>query len=287
MRAAAILAGSPLLLLGGCVGEILDAPFVLSSGLGPVRGLAPSPRTTLLLATETGVTEIQGDGRAWPILTGIDALAVATHRDHLYVLGVTGISHGPMPGPGAEPSLTVWPRLGVVDIQTSCDGVVLFADDEGVGSWTPATDAVSRFGPPLSGVQALALDPTSACEGVLALTGDAVRWVTASGAAPVVTGLDGPRALTADGWGGIWVVQGEPPVLAKLTPGGPEVRARHLGETLDIGFGVGELFHPANVYFVGPAGTLDYARVVPDSERVRAPRTPGSPPALRGPPAGP
>lgn len=275
------------LFLCGCVGEILDAPFVLASGLGEVRGLAPSPRTTLLLATASGVVEVQGDGRATPLLPGIDARAVATHREHLYVMVEDGIAHGPEPGAGAPPALQTWAHPGLVDIQASCAGAVLFADADGVGRWLPETGDVARYGPALPGIQALALDPISACEGVLALTADAVHWVTPLATWPVAVGLDRPRALSADGWGGIWVVQGEPAVLAKLTTGGPEVRARHLAPTTDLGFGLGELFHRANAYFVGPGGTLDYARVVPEAERKQAPRTPGTPPVLSAPSARP
>jgi hypothetical protein len=284
MRAAAFTLP---LLLTGCVGEILDAPFVLASGLGAARGVAPSPRTTLLVATASGVVEVEGDGQAAPLVPGVDARAVATHRDRLYVLVEEGVLHGPVPGPGAPPALDTWARPGVVDLQASCAGAVLFADAEGVGRWTPETGAVARHGPALPGIQALSLDPVSACEGVLALTDDAVHWVSPVATWPVATGLDRPRALTADGWGGIWVVQGEPPVLAKLTTAGPEVRARHLAPTADLGFGVGELFHPANAYFVGPEGSLDYARVVPEGERIQAPRTPGAPPVLSAPAARP
>lgn len=274
-----------LLSLAGCVGEILDAPFVLSSGLGAARGVSPSPRTTLLVATDAGVVEVQGDGRAELLAAGVDALAVASHRETLYVLTAEGVRHGPMPPPGEAAALGLWPRAGLRDMQAGCGERVHVADAAGLAAWVPATGALSRFGPPLADVRALALDPLAACAGVLVLAGDRVLWVTADAATPLATGLTRPRALSADAWGGVWVVHGEPPVLARLTTAGPDTRARHLGETADLGFGLGDLFHPANAYLVGPGGTLEYARVVPESERIQAPRPPGSPPVLSAPPA--
>lgn len=274
---------SSLLWCAGCVGQILDAPFVLASGLGAARGVAPSPDRTLLLATAAGVIEVQGDGRASPLVEGVDAHAVATHRTQLYVLVEEGILYGPGPGSGAAEPLRLWSRSGIRDIQASCEGRVLFADAVGVWAWAPGSGQSARLGPPLADITSLALDPVHPCEGILALAADAVHWVSEDRVVPIMTGLVRPTALTADRWGGIWVVHGAPSVLAKLTADGPETRARHVDTTTDMVFGVGELFHPANAYFVGPSGSLDYARVVTDGERFQTTRPTGTPPRLGAP----
>ncbi|MEC7947240.1 MAG: hypothetical protein VX265_06700 [Myxococcota bacterium] len=270
-----------LLWLTGCLGQILDAPFVLASGLGAARGVAPSPDRTLLVATADGVVEVGGDGTASTLVEGVDARAVATHRTRIYVLVEEGILHGS--SSGAAEAFRLWPRSGIRDIQASCDEQLLYADDVGVWTWDPGSGQSARRGPPLANITSLALDPIHPCDGVLALATDAVHWVSKDAVVPIITGLRRPVALTADRWGGIWVVHDEPPVLAKLTAEGPETRARHVDATADLVFGVGELLHPANVYFVGPSGSLDYARVVLEGERLRASRPTGTPPRLGAP----
>jgi len=273
------------LLLTGCLGAVLEAPFVLASGLGEVRGLAPSPRQTLLAATAAGVVEVSAEGRVATVVPGVDARAVATHRERLYVLEDAGIRYGPLSADGEVGALSLWVRSGIRDIAAGCSETVLFADAEGVGRWTPGSDATVRLGPRVAGVRALALDPLQPCEGVLVLTQEEVRWVTESASVPVVAGLSVPQAFGLDRWGGIWVVEQEPPVLVRRTRHGLEVRARYLGPTSDLLFGPGDLLHPANAYLSGSEGTLDYARVVPDGERIRAPRPLST--VLSGPPGAP
>ena len=273
------------LMLTGCLGTVLEAPFVLASGLGRVRGLSPSPRHTLLAATADGVVEISAEGRVAQLLPGVDARAVAAHRERVYVLSEDGIRHGPLSADGEVGALTLWRRTGIHDIAAGCSETVLFADAEGVGRWTPGSDAVVRLGPRVVGVRALALDPLQPCAGVLVLTEEEVRWVTDGASVPVLAGLSVPQAFGLDRWGGMWVVEQEPPVLVRRTRSGPEVRARYLGPTSDLLFGPGDLLHPANAYLSGPEGTLDYARVVPDGERIRAPRPLST--ALSGPPGAP
>lgn len=260
------------LLLTGCLGAVLEAPFVLASGLGEVRGLSPSSRHTLLAATADGVLEISAEGRVTRRVSGVDARAVAAHRERLYVLDDDGIRYGALHADGQVGALGLWGRPGIRDIAAGCSETVLFADAEGVGRWVPGSDATGRLGPRVSGVRALALDPLQPCEGVLVLTEEEVRWVTEAASVPVVAGLSAPQAFGIDRWGGVWVVEQDPPVLVRRTRHGPEVRARFLGPTSDLLFGPGDLLHPANAYLSGPEGTLDYARVVPDGERIRAPR---------------
>jgi hypothetical protein len=82
MRSAACIG---LLGLVGCLGRYGEPPAAISAGLGYIRSLAPTPRATLLAATETGLHEVDAAGRfvtLWPE----PSRAVSGHPDRVYVL---------------------------------------------------------------------------------------------------------------------------------------------------------------------------------------------------------
>ncbi len=254
---------APLLapaLLAGCLSTMLEAPYVLVTGLGPVRGVSPSPRTTLLVASEGGLLEVTGEGAVTVLAADGPYDAVATHRARLYGLRAGTLRVAAFPVAGA-PAWTDTPWPGAVDLQATCEEALFVADAEGVARWTPG-GAVARFGPPLSGVRSLTILVPDPCGGVVAVTEDAVLQVTAEGTTALVAGVDHLRAAALDARGALWVVAGDPPVLGVVGASGIEVRARHLGDTRDLAFGFGGLFPSANAYLGTDAGTLDYARVV-------------------------
>ncbi len=53
----------PLLALTqwACLDQMLESPLILATNLGTVNGLAPTPRGSLLVATEKGLLEISAE----------------------------------------------------------------------------------------------------------------------------------------------------------------------------------------------------------------------------------
>lgn len=241
---------------------MLEAPYVLVTGLGPVHALSPTPRTTMLVASDRGLLEVNGEGAATVLAEDGAYAAVATHKGRLHALRGEVVRSTAFPPP-AVPTWTERPWPGARDLQSTCGDALFVADGAGIGRWSPGGEP-TRFGPQRADIRALTIDVAAPCDGVIAVTDDAVLRVQASGVTPLASGVDGLRAAALDARGRVWVVAGDPPVLGTVGPGGVDARARHLGETGDLAFGFGGLFPSANAYLGTAAGTLDYARVVLD-----------------------
>ncbi len=249
------------LLLSGCLDSILEAPYVLTAGMGEARGLSPTSRTTLMIATADGVMEVDGAGHR-TVLSTIPAQAVATHRRYMYVLTDEGLMWGDFPPPGQRAQLVSVPIEDVVDLQSWCDGQVLLAGPTGLRLWNPEEGSVHDFSPGLPPLTAVSLLPLNPCSGALVLSTDGALILAERDSHEVLlSGLVHPRAIAADRYGYIWLVHGEPPVLSRFSDGALETRARYLGDPRDLHFGVGELLAPDNAYLADGSGTLDYARV--------------------------
>jgi hypothetical protein len=254
-----------LLALTGCLDAILEAPFVLTTGLTEVRSITPTGRTTMLTATPGGVIEIDGSG-AHTLLSEHSARAIAAHSTVIYLLTDDALLWGAMPPPGERiGALSRISVAGVSDIQSWCHGQVLLAGDVGLQTFDSSSGTLSPYPadlPPLRSVSLLAEAP---CDGAV---------VTAAGAVIEIVGeqlrrvpVDTPRVVTPGRDGHTWIIHGTPPVLSRLEDGTLSLRAEHIGNPLDAHFGTGELFSPSNIYFADAAGTLDYARVIDDASR--------------------
>ena len=253
------VAGFAALVCTGCLDHILDAPYVLSTGLGEVRGLAPTARHTLFVATSTGTWQIDGSGQRTAV-DGRPARAITTHGTRLYVLHEDEIRWGPTPADGPAASLVgaAWP--GALDLQAACDDTVMVATATSITRWDPATDTRTPWPAAPDGITAIGLGARE-CEELFVVAGSRLWSVTEEAATPLTAELSAPRAVTRDSAGAAWMLLGEPPVLARIVAGEPQVRARHLGDPRDLHFGTGELLAPLNVYIADGAGTVDYVRV--------------------------
>ena len=249
-----------LLALMGCLDAILEAPFVLSTGLTEVRSIAPSGRITMLAATPGGVVEIDGSGNH-TLLSEHSARAITAHAMVVYLLTDDALLWGAMPLPGERfGALAQVPVTDVVDIQSWCDGKVLLAGAAGLQVFDSSSGTLSPYPtklPPLRSVSLLAGLP---CTGAVVISSDAV--IEVSGEQLQRIPVDAPRVATPGRDGHSWLIHGTPPVLSRIKDGTLSLRAEHIGDPLDAHFGTGELFSPSNIYFADAAGTLDYARVI-------------------------
>ena len=249
-----------LSLLFGCLDSLLEAPYVLTTGLSEARSITPTPRRTMMIATPQGVIEIEGSGQHHP-LTDQPVLSVATHASSVYLLTDSALQWGTLPPLGERLTiLSSLPVSGIVDIQSWCEQRVLLAGAKGLQVWTPATGIIEDFHAPLPPLHAVSLPAIDPCGGVVVLTEDALIEISRDGQKrhPV----EHPRVATPGRDGHIWVIHGQPPVLSRLEEAGLVLRARHLGDPRDAHFGNGELFSPSNLYLADASGTLDYARVI-------------------------
>ena len=247
-----------LLLLTGCLSEVLEAPYVLSTGLGEARSVCPSTRLTMLVASSTGLWEVDGEGAMAQVLAG-DCSAVSMSPRDAYALCDGQLTWGALPAPGALAQ--GWSRKaapGVRDVQVWCDGTVMLGDPASVTSWDPATGETSLWAEGLPGLRALALGGGEGCDWLTVVAGDRVLAVTPTGQSALAEGLVAPRAAAVDRQGRLWVVAGEPAVLSQVTGGKAQEFARYLGDPRDLQFGLGGLLPPSNGYLADGQGTLDY-----------------------------
>lgn len=255
MRAGALAA---LVVLPGCLSELLEAPYVLSTGLGEARSVCASGRTTMLVASGTGLWEVDGEGHASALLTG-DCAAVTAGPRAAYAACDGGIRFGPLPPPGTPAS--AWasrPMPGVRDLQAWCDGDVMIGDAASVTSWNPETDETALWAEGLPGLRAVSLGGGEGCDWLTVVTEDAVWEVKPTGKRALVEGLVGARAAALDGRGRLWVVAGASPALSRIEEGKRIEFASHLGDARDLAFGYGGLLPPSNAYLADGAGSLDY-----------------------------
>jgi hypothetical protein len=242
-----------------CLDDLLEAPYVLATGLPPANGLSPSGRGPLLVATDGGTFQVDGEGRATLFLPG-SARAVGAHRDRVYALETDRLAvYGwPVEGGPAVP-VRSWPLPGALDLQSWCGESVLVAFPDRVERVEPESGTRVVLAGGLAGVRGVGLGAPP-CERA---------WV-ATAAGLVELGVEGPlrrvelpdaRAVAVDDRGRTWALHGAPPVLSVLAPSGPTEIAGHLGDARDLHFGTGGLLPPDNVYLASGEGGVDYARL--------------------------
>ncbi len=236
-----------LLALLGCLDELLESPYVLAPGIGEARSVSARVDGRLLVATNTGVYAVNGEGRAERLGDSADAVAVSPTREYALRQGRVTWDGGALDVPGA------------IDLTVGYDGlVVLFPD--AVEHVDPDTGARRRV--PLPGVaRAVSLGPDGTCLVVSETT--LYRLGADDTLTPLATSLVDARAATIDAKGRVFVAQGAPEELWRVEPAGLVSVARWLGDPRDLQFGVGGLLPAENLYLANGAGTLDYVRPPP------------------------
>lgn len=237
---------------------VLEAPYVLGTGLGEARSLSHSGRESFFVAAREGVWELDAEGRRTLVAPG-EAEAVTAHPGTLYVLGGGALRWGPLPAAGQQlQEAGRQPAPGVRDLLAWCDGSVLLAGNDEITALNVQTGESWAFALGLEGLRALALGPGDGCDHALVVAGARVLAVNPAGARPLAEGLVAPRAAALDARGRLWVVAGEPPELLRVEDGRTTVFARFLGDPRDLIAGLGGLLPPANLYLADGEGTVDY-----------------------------
>lgn len=236
-----------ILLLGGCLDQLLESPYVLTPGLGEVRALSPGLNGELLVATSTGLYAVDGNGVG--TRTGDPADGVTVHPGVTYVRrgGTVTYDGGEIDVAGAVDILAGYDELAVL----YPDRLVLDGRFGHVGPPTP--DRVVPLG--RADARAVALGPT----GYLVTTPTALLAVNAD-IRVLAEGLTDARAAATDTRGRVYVAQGAPTELWRVDAGGLVSMARWLGATRDLQFGLGGLLAVENVYIANGAGSVDYVR---------------------------
>ena len=252
-----------LLALLGCMDRLMEAPYVMATGLERVDGIVPTTRGSLLAATAQGLYEVDETGARFALLPDQSVQAVTSHGDQLYLLADQRLRWGTYPAPGEPLSLSgEADGAGVVDIQAWCEGRVLVATETHLELWSPVDGTREAWAGPFEGVRRISLQGEPPCDGALVLLEDRLLRVQEGRRTELVAGLVDARALTIDRQGTPWLVSGEPPVLARLVDGRPQLVARYLSDPADIHFGIGVGLLPTqNLYIADRKGTIDYVHV--------------------------
>lgn len=254
MRAAFLL-----VLLPGCLSELLEAPYVVTTQLGAAHGVAPSGRDTLLVATDSGLWEVDAAGAHTRLLDG-PVQSVSAHPDAIYALRGDSIGWGPLPARGAPfaPAHSQ-PARGVVDLAAWCGALVLLADPSGVTAWDRDTGETFAWATGLSQVRAVSLG--GSCDEALVVTATSVLAASPKGTRTLAQGLTDARGAAQDSQGRLWVVAGARPVLSRVDNGTPVEFARYLGDPRDVQIGVGGRWPGQNLYLADGEGKLAYVRL--------------------------
>jgi hypothetical protein len=247
-----------LLPAGGCLDDLLEAPYVLTTALPPTVGLAPSGRGQLMAATSDGVYQVDGEGHATLLVAG-EAKAVGAHAQRLEVLRRDRIDVYTWPADGPPAMLATWPTPGAVDLQSWCEETLLVAYPDRIDRMDPETGAMTPYATGLEDVRSLCLG-AKVCETTWVATRDALVNLGPEGVRQRVP-IDNPHAVAIDSQGTTWALHGEPRLLSAVLTQGPTVIARHLGDARDVHFGPGGLLPPQNVYLAAGEGGVDYARL--------------------------
>jgi hypothetical protein len=247
-----------ILLLAACLESLLEAPFILSAGMGPVQDLSPTPDRDLFAATEDGIFLVTAEGTA-VLKDPLQARAITAHMSRIYVLHEDVLQWTTLPLGAAE-----WKRLPAPgqtnDIQAWCDEVVLLATSDGLMRWIPDTGSITPM--PWGGpAEHLSLMTGAPCGEVVTSDQGTVTHHRGADATVIARDLGVIHALTVAADGSVWVVHRGAPVLSVLSGGLPEVRARHLGDVRAVQFGSGGIWAPENAYLASGEGRIDYARV--------------------------
>ena len=236
-----------LLALGGCLDRLLEAPYILTSGLGEARSIAISREGDLIVAGTAGLTRITADGSPHlvdPVPT--DAIAVSPNHRYALRAGHVDYEGTRLPVPGAVDIAATW----------NPDLWVLYPDR--VEIWDPDRHARTIV-TGLSGARALTLGPQ---DEMLVTLPTEVRAYRADGRGrTLVTGLVNARFSATDEPGRVYVVQGDEPELFRVDDGTLTRIARFLDDPRDLQFGRGQSLVPTFAYLATASGRVDYVQV--------------------------
>lgn len=245
-----------VLLLSGCIDHLLEAPYILATGVGPEPlAMSLTPRHSLLVGGLGGLREVDGSG-AVQILRSEEARAVASHLGWLAFADAQGVLF--QLDSGAE--LRV-PLPEVRALQAWCDASLLALSPTGIWLLRPDGSPPRLWAAALPGSVDITLSPGPPCEAVLQLSPDALHRSDPQGSQPLASALEGARAVATDRLGRAWVLHGQPLVLAQIEAGQARTIARHVGDARDLSFGNGGLLHSDSAWLLIGDGRVDYLPV--------------------------
>jgi len=239
---------------------MLEAPLILATGLGEAHDLAPSPRETMLVATERGLWEVWVDGRREK-LTQQSVQCVTTLPEYVLLISSEVLSWGPYPEPGEPLQLAGrMPAPGVQSIQAWYESDVLLGSSDGIERLdlkTGKSQAIALMDGPVKG---LGLGDHSEGQAALAQTSSGLYRVQAGEAWPLElpTPLHGAVLDQAER---LWVAHGIDPQLSLSLGSDLRTVANNLSEPRGMVMGSGGLTPTDAIYIATAAGSLEYLRV--------------------------
>lgn len=244
--------------LTGCVGPLLEAPYVLATGTGAAQSISISAHNRLFVASDEGLLEVDGEGRVTPLHPNRFS-AVSTHPDRLWAVDARGLHSGPLPPPGGKAAMSLaHPMTGLTDVLATCEDTVLVVQDEKVMAWPPG-GPMQPWATAPGPIAGLAIGRE--CGAVVAWGPQWLGWLEPSGFRPVGTPTDTPRSAAHWSDSVLLAITGTPPQLMVVENGEMRVLARHLDRPTDLHRGNGGLLHPANLYMSDAGGSVDYIRL--------------------------
>jgi hypothetical protein len=239
---------------------MLESPLILATNLGTVNGLAPSPRDSLLVASDRGLWEVSVEG-ARERLSQQPADDVSTLPEHVVLLSGGVLSWGPYPENGEPLQLEGrFPAPGVTRIQAWFDETMILSKEEELSTLTLGSGESQPLGKLSESILDVGLGGHTKGAPVL------VR--TASGLHKLQDGesehLDLPVPLhgaTLDIVDRLWVVHGQKPQLSIDSGKGLKKIAMELGEPRAMTLGGGGLTPMDALFIATTEGVLEYIRV--------------------------
>jgi hypothetical protein len=249
-----------------CLDSLLESPLILATNLGSINGLAPSPRDSLLVATEQGLWEVDVEGGRQR-LSQRAAQDVSTLPEQVVLLSGGVLSWGPYPEKGEPLQLDGrFPAPGVRCIQAWFDKTVILAEGNRLSRLDLDSGRLVPWGSLDDEILDLGLGGHSASAPALVHTkgglhrvreGESEKLLVPSGA-QVPEPIHGATLDTVDR---LWVVHGKSGTLSIDSGKGLTEVARDLGEPRSMTMGGGGLTPMDSLFMATSEGTLEYIRV--------------------------
>ena len=242
-----------------CIDQLLESPLILATGLGKINGLAPTPRETILAATDKGLLEISADGQIQK-LTQRAALDVSTLPDHIVLLTDSGLAWGPYPENGTPLELAGRARTPQTqNIQAWYENKLLLGTDTGIQQMELNRGQINSFASSEQPTTDLSLIPQN--NSTILAVSDQQLWKVSDGLfVPISSPL--PVVLaTQDYRERMWLVHGTTPQLSIQVKGQWTAVVQNLGTPTAITLGTGGLTPEDALYIATASGTLEFIRV--------------------------
>ena len=247
------------LLCTACIDQLLESPLLLATGLGQINGLAPTPRETILVATDQGLLEISTDGQIQK-LTQNPALDVSTLPEHIVILTDHGLVWGPYPQNDSPFDLAGRALApDVENIQAWYQNELLLGTPNGIRQLQMNRGKITPFAPAEVNITDLSLIPKDRSS--VLVVSEQQLWQMSENNLELISSPLPVHLAAQDFRERLWLVHGSPPQLSLHHEDRWTHVVENLGRPTAITLGTGGLTPKDALYIATDNGTLEFIRV--------------------------